>query len=660
MALCVYCYCFRPNDSGALISSPLSDWKNIGHLLQKHLGDPHTSLHSAAAKRAESFLGVASGKQPDVLSMASSAHKQQQEKNLRMLTSVLECIKFCGQQGLALREHRFEDGANPGNFRALIDFRAQTDNILSNHLEHSPRNARYLSSGIQNELIQVCGETIRESIIHDCRLSQFFSVLADETTDVSTTEQLSICVRFVETTGSQIKLREEFLGFVAVTSTTGESIAEVILSTLEKWGLDVNLLRGQGYDGASNMSGKFRGVQAIVKSRVPSAVYLHCRAHSLNLAVVHSCDNSHVRNMFGTVQKVAVFFGESAKRYHVFKEIDKGSLTSIPGPAKLQKLCETRWSSRYDALHTIKLKWKTVLEALSTIADGGESNAHILLCSLRSFDFIVSLVIVEHFLSYTNSLSMALQKEGTNLLAALESAKASLQCIQGDRNDACFSRLYGEIKILAQDAGISEQIPRRAGRQTQRDNVQASTPEQYWRITVYYAFIDHLQDELKTRLLNHDLEDRLLVEKLLPQIVKGLADNQLDELSSKLVETYGTDLPDSSHLLHEIKRWKSTCIPTPHQTVDEALLSANEQFYPNIHMLLKLLLVLPISTATAERTFSSLRILKTWLRSTMGEERLSGLALMYIHRNITLNNEHIIKTWYNMSNRRIQLSFESD
>ena len=62
---------------------------------------------------------------------------------------------------------------------------------------------------------------------------------------------------------------------------------------------------------------------------------------------------------------------------------------------------------------------------------------------------------------------MALQKEGTNLLAALESAKASLQCILGDRNDTCFSRLYVEIKTLAQDAGISEQIPRRASRQTQ-------------------------------------------------------------------------------------------------------------------------------------------------------------------------------------------------
>lgn len=324
----VYCYFFRPNDSGALISSPLSDWKNIGHLLQKHVGDVHTCLHSAAAERAETFTNVASGQQSDVLSVASSAHRQQMEKNMRMLASVLECIKFCGRQGLALREHRFEDGANPGNFRAIIDFRAQTDAILSNHLEHSPRNARYLSSGIQNELIRVCGETIRESLVRDCRSAQFFSVLADETTDVSTTEQLSICVRFVDTTDSQVKLREEFLGFVGVTSTTGENIAEVILSTLESWGLDVSLLRGQGYDGASNMSGKFR-VQAVVRSRVPSAVYLHCRAHSLNLAVVHSCSNSHVRNMFGTVQKVAVFFGESAKRYDIFKEIDKRNSTVL-------------------------------------------------------------------------------------------------------------------------------------------------------------------------------------------------------------------------------------------------------------------------------------------------------------------------------------------
>ena len=103
--VCVYCYFFRPTDSGALISSPLSDWKNIGHLLQKHVGGAYTSLHSAAAQSAETFISVANGRQSDVLSMASSAHRQQIEKNMCMLTSVLECIKFCGRRGLALREH---------------------------------------------------------------------------------------------------------------------------------------------------------------------------------------------------------------------------------------------------------------------------------------------------------------------------------------------------------------------------------------------------------------------------------------------------------------------------------------------------------------------------------------------------------------------------
>ena len=58
--VCVYCYFFRPKDSGALISSPLSDWKNLGHLLRKHLGNVHSSLHSAAAEQAETFLDVVS------------------------------------------------------------------------------------------------------------------------------------------------------------------------------------------------------------------------------------------------------------------------------------------------------------------------------------------------------------------------------------------------------------------------------------------------------------------------------------------------------------------------------------------------------------------------------------------------------------------------
>lgn len=58
-------------------------------MLQKHVGDVHTSLHSAAAERVETFTSVANGQQSDILSVASSAHRQKMEENMRMLTSVL-------------------------------------------------------------------------------------------------------------------------------------------------------------------------------------------------------------------------------------------------------------------------------------------------------------------------------------------------------------------------------------------------------------------------------------------------------------------------------------------------------------------------------------------------------------------------------------------
>ena len=88
-----------------------------------------------------------------------------------------------------------------------------------------------------------------------------FSILADETTDVSQTEQLSLSVRFIKDT----KVHEEFLCFVSVSSTTGKDSASTILIQLSQLGLNLEHMRGQGYDGASNMSRKYRGVQAKVK-----------------------------------------------------------------------------------------------------------------------------------------------------------------------------------------------------------------------------------------------------------------------------------------------------------------------------------------------------------------------------------------------------------
>lgn len=73
-------------------------------------------------------------------------------------------------------------------------------------------------------------------------------------------------------------------------------------------GLDCSYLYGQGYDGAPAMSGKFHGAQAYVQSDFPLAIYVHCAAHSFNLAVNAACDVAGIKNALGTVGSIHEFF----------------------------------------------------------------------------------------------------------------------------------------------------------------------------------------------------------------------------------------------------------------------------------------------------------------------------------------------------------------
>ena len=108
--------------------------------------------------------------------------------------------------------------------------------------------------------------------------AKFFSIIADEATDASNVEQLSISICFVD---DDEKVYEKFLCFHSCESgVTGEAIASNILENLAKWELDPNLIRGQVYDGAGAMAGKSKGAAACIRSK---AIYTHCASHRLNL-----------------------------------------------------------------------------------------------------------------------------------------------------------------------------------------------------------------------------------------------------------------------------------------------------------------------------------------------------------------------------------------
>ena len=85
-----------------------------------------------------------------------------------------------------------------------------------------------------------------------------------------------------------------------------------------------------------------------------------------------------------------------------------------------------------------------------------------------------------------------------------------------------------------------------------------------------------------------------------------------------------------------------------------SLADCDEDLYTLVNSLLKILLTLPVSVASAERSFSSLCRLKTWLRNHMGHERLTGLALMNAHQEIEVDVDKVIERFAKIVNRRLE------
>ena len=112
-----------------------------------------------------------------------------------------------GNRGLAFQGHRDdhvnwaeleEDSSlNQGNFIKLVHFWAETDHVLSSHLQNSLANAWYTSKTIQNDLIELIGKCIRKDIIEEVKRSKYYTIIADEVTDASNKEQLSIVLHYV-------------------------------------------------------------------------------------------------------------------------------------------------------------------------------------------------------------------------------------------------------------------------------------------------------------------------------------------------------------------------------------------------------------------------------------------------------------------------------
>ncbi|CAM5083177.1 unnamed protein product [Natator depressus] len=149
----------------------------------------------------------------------------------------------------------------------------------------------YLGKNMQNELIQILANAIKEKIVEAAHSAKYFSIILDCTPDVTHVEQMPMIIRFLDMEVSadednvEVLIKEHILGFVPLKETTGAFMTETILQALETISLSVENLCRQGYDNGSNMKGKDNGVQTRMMEINPRAFFVPCSAHSLNLVV---------------------------------------------------------------------------------------------------------------------------------------------------------------------------------------------------------------------------------------------------------------------------------------------------------------------------------------------------------------------------------------
>ena len=213
----------------------------------------------------------------------------------------MDYIIYCEKQGISFRGHRddatTDASSNRGNFIALLEFRAKTDSVLANFIEKAPKNARYTSKTIQNELIDVSGVYIREHTCLTSNRGKFFSIIADEVTDSSNNHTvLGVCHRIPDYNNVHNPvIKEVFYDFVQLERTNSEKVCEKLIECHTSRSIDFNKVRAQIYDTTSSMSPAVGGLHGRFKALYQKAMYLPCNVHILNLELQNATNKKRYR-----------------------------------------------------------------------------------------------------------------------------------------------------------------------------------------------------------------------------------------------------------------------------------------------------------------------------------------------------------------------------
>lgn len=615
----------------AFVSTGFSDWKNALRKFQNHeFSHNHRKASTAViARRNDSSISSVISKQ-----------SQQSRVDARFcLHKIFETIKFLAVQDIPMRGHT----ENESNFRQLINLRCLDNEKLHSWMQRT--TYKWLSHDIINEITSILARQIVDEIVKGISSKQFFAFMADETTDISKKEQMSANFRVVE---DNMDIHEDFLGFYDVPETKAETLFLVIQDIFLRCTLDINRCRGQCYDGASNMSGEVTGLQTRFRECEPRALYTHCAGHNLNLVSQDGMSKiPEIADFLSVIREIITFIRGSAKRMNIFKNIklqlNEDHEEKLNGGA-LKPFCVTRWCVRNKSLKSVRDNYKDILEFCDFI--GKETGDHAVKARgfsvfLHKFENLAMLHLVIESLQKVEALNEIFQATKVNFKTVIKRVDLLKTSLNAIRTSEAFDLIWGNVEKKSSELDLTPpQLPRRRLVPKRLDNksssahVPASQKENYRRI--YFSAIDQVIMSITERF------DSETYDKLSKMEDYATNKCKLDDIKEYLCGKDGSFDFDLERLeLHrrmffDIVKEKELLLVLDLSEISMFLKKHSDlrEFCYEYSKFIRLLLTYPQTVVVAERSFSMLKRLKNYVRSTTTQQRTNDLAIIFVYKHL--------------------------
>ena len=446
------------------------------------------------------------------------------------------------------------------------------------------------------------------------------------------------------------------------------TIFSAIKDVLIRCSLPSTQCRGQAYDGASNMSGINRGIQALFKSEANKALYVHCLAHSLNLClkdVTNTCEI--IRDVMNFIYELAQLIKMSPKRLTLFDSLRKEvSINTGEFTPQLRMLCPTRWTVRHGSIASILRNYSIIQSALEEIRQGHDdyaAKASGMVLKMDNFDTFFGLKLAYLIFSASEQLSINLQAKDTTVQEAVRGSLLLTTHFRSLRDESKFNNFYDVVVRESRELTAEPTLPRR--RKVPRRFDDGASPHTYETPKdrhrhMYFEVTELAAGEVERRFTQKDLG---MISDIESSLIK-CANGETDQFISTDAEAYLKDDFDLERLKIQLSMLpdviKTSSLNIKQVTNVRTIVSAMSEsaiyqgMLQEVDKLLKLYLTFPVTIATAERSFSSLRRVKTYLRSTMTSCRLNNLFLLYIHKEKTdaLDLCKVAKEFVSVNSRR--------